>query len=315
MISETEQQNDTRVLWEFLQKKFRLILFTLLGGAAIATVFTFFIPKEYKSTGVVYPPSAPSAENSIDNPNFGYDVEADRLIQIFNSNEIRDSLTGKFKLYDYFEINRKDPGALDKLIREYRSNIHFERAPSMCVIVSAQTHDPVLSADMVNYLLEVTDKVRERLYKQNLKLSYDIALSDFKSQKHTADSMRNILTGELKENHLSGLLVLASNAQISIDMDKLAAKPGGESLSIGNDIITYRNMLERLKENETKLLRLKKILETPVPKLFVIDRAEPRYKKVSPSYSVNALTGAVVALALVLAFLVIGKSRHASPRT
>jgi uncharacterized protein involved in exopolysaccharide biosynthesis len=312
MISETEQVNDTRVLWEFLRKKSRLIILTMLAGALIAILFTFFTPKEYRSTGVVYPPSAPSSENSIDNPNFGYDVEADRLIQIFHSNEIRDSVVRRFDLYNYFEIPKDSEASLDKLVKKYGTCIRFERAPSMCVIITAQTYSPHLSADIVNYLIDVTDKVRERIYKQNIRYSFENAQKDFSGHEHRTDSMRSVLTKELKDNQLSSLLILASNAQLSIDMDKLTSKTNVTALDIGNDIIIYRNMLERLKESEGKLLRLKKILETPVPKMFVIDHAEPRFKKVWPSFFVNAAIGSLVALAILLAILIIRNNSELS---
>jgi uncharacterized protein involved in exopolysaccharide biosynthesis len=71
-------------------------------------------------------------------------------------------------------------------------------------------------------------------------------------------------------------------------------------------------MLERLKESEGKLLRLKKILETPVPKMFVIDHAEPRFKKVWPSFFVNAAIGSLVALAILLAILIIRNNSELS---
>jgi capsular polysaccharide biosynthesis protein len=82
MLSESEQKSDTLHFWEFIKKNLRLLIIYSIAGGGLSMVVTFFIPKEYTSSGIIYPPSSTSSDNSIDFPNFGYDVEADRLIQI-----------------------------------------------------------------------------------------------------------------------------------------------------------------------------------------------------------------------------------------
>lgn len=306
MISEQEQLTDTSLLWRFLKKKFKLILIAGFLGSVLALSFSFFIRKEYKSMGVVFPPSGPSVEASVDNPNFGYDVEADRLIQIFYSNEVRDSVVKKFDLMNYYELDANAKESLDKLIKEYSKNVHFERTPSMSIVLSAQTYSPELSANIINYIIETTDKVREKIYKQNLKTSYDNALSDYNHQKSKVDSAQLLLNKTLKENNLSNLVLLASNAQISVDLAKLTSHENSNSnLTIGSDIIAFKNMLDRMHESEGKLIRLKKILSTPTPKLFVIDHAEPRYKKVWPLYSTNVIAGFVIGSVIMIMVLLI----------
>jgi len=306
MISDSEQQKDTYALKQFLKRNLKsLIIFSIIG-AALGLAAALLLPKEYKSVGIVFPPSAPSVESSIDNPNFGYDVEADRLIQIFHSNEVRDSVVKLFDLYSYFELDQAKNENKDELIKQYGKNVMFERTPSMSIVLSAQTRSAQLSSDIVNYIISVTDKVREKIYKQNLRTSFENAKQEYDLQKLKVDSMQSILTKKLKENNLNSLIILASNAQISIDMDKLGSKHSDTSgLSIGSDIISFKNLTERLKENEGKLLRLKKILSSPVPKLFVIDHAEPRYKKVFPSLFSFTISGALAGLVVIAIILLI----------
>ncbi|MCE3229377.1 MAG: hypothetical protein K0S32_3928 [Bacteroidetes bacterium] len=313
MISDSEQQKDTYLLTRFIRKNFKSLALFAIIGAAIGLTTALFIPKEYKSTAIVFPPSAPSVESSIDNPNFGYDVEADRLIQILHSNEVRDSVVKLFDLYSYYELDHQKNENKDELIKKYRSDIRFERTPSMSIVLSAQTRSAELSADILNYIIAVTDKVREKIYKQNLITSFQNAQQEYNEQKIKMDSMQFVLTKKLKDNNLNSLIILASNAQISIDMDKLSTSRGDASgLSIGSDIISFKNVTERLKESEGKLLRLKKILNTPVPKLFVIDHAEPRFKKAFPSYLIFTLAGAVFSVAVLLIILTIKRGSATS---
>src|SRR5690606_5354954 len=133
MLSEKEQLADTAAFWNFLRKHFKtLLLYGAIGGLG-ALVITLFIPKEYKSYGIVYPPSSTSIENSIDYPNFGYDVEADRLMQIIESREIREEVIEKFDLVNHFEISKDSPTWHDNLMKKYYKNIKVERTVSMAV--------------------------------------------------------------------------------------------------------------------------------------------------------------------------------------
>lgn len=306
MISEKEQLTDSLKLWNFVKENFKAILIFGFLGFVISLTTSLLLRNEYKSTGVVFPPSAPSVEASVDNPNFGYDVEADRLIQIFHSNQVRDSVVRKFNLMAYYELDPMVNESMDKLIKEYSKDVQFERTPSMSIILSAQTYSPQLSADIINYIIETTNLVREKIYKQNLKASYENALLDFSTQKKQVDSIEKVLNNTLKENNLNSLVILASNAQISVDLDKLSAKSSSNSSStIGGDIIAFKNKLDRFHESEGKLIRLRKILSTPVPKLFVIDYAEPRYKKVFPSHLINGAIGFILGVIVIIAILIV----------
>jgi capsular polysaccharide biosynthesis protein len=304
MISDTEQTGDTIQLVKFLKKNLKMLFFYAVAGGALAFVLTFFMPKLYKSTGVVYPPSNPSIENSIDNPNFGFDIEADRLIQIFQSNALRDSVTQKFDLLSYYEIKKEDPEYFDKYIKKYKNDITFERSSSMSILISARTKDPELSANIVNYIIGVIDNIRENIYKQNIRMTWEHAEAEYNEQKSKTDSLQKLIMAGLSANNLNSLLLLASNSQISIDLEKLNASEKNKiDPKLGGEIFAFKNANERFKESESRLIKLKKILTTPVPKLFVIDRAKAHYQKVSPSFLTNILIGSFFALFTIVSIL------------
>jgi uncharacterized protein involved in exopolysaccharide biosynthesis len=292
MLSDKEQATDTTVFWQFLKRNFRVLCFYSIAGAVAALILTYFIPKEYKSYGIVYPPSSTSIENSIDYPNFGYDVEADRLIQILETREIRDSVAKKFDLVNYFEIKNDHPDWHDELIRKYARNIKMERTTSMAVLITARTKDPKLSADIVNYIIESADAFREKIYKKNIIPAYEHAQMEYELQKKKVDSAETQLIADLKLNNLSSLLMLMSDAQISVDIDKINNLPSSSSQpSIGSEIISFKSMYEVMKEAKSRLVRIKKTYVNPIPKIYVVNYAEPYYKKVSPSFLVNMIIG------------------------
>jgi hypothetical protein len=56
---------------------------------------------------------------------FGYDVEADRILQLLQSQEIQDSINAKFDLVSYYELDTLDERWRDELRKEFFANINF----------------------------------------------------------------------------------------------------------------------------------------------------------------------------------------------
>ena len=306
MISEKEQESDFSTLLQFFKKHSRTILLYTVIGALGGFFLSFLIPREYKSEGVVYPPSSTSIDNSIEFPNFGYDLEADRLIQIFESREIRDSVIKKFDLAKHFNVNKNNPIWLETLNRKYFKKILFERGSSMSVNVSAQTKDPLLSAEIVNYIFQLTDQLREKIYKKNINAAYETAKLEYEWQQKKVDSSEVLLIEKLKQNNMSSLLMLLSDAQISIDIDKLSASGVSASQStLGAELIAYKAAYDLLKEYKGRYIKIKKSYTNPIPRLFVINYAEANFKKVFPSLSTNAILAALFALFVSLTVLLI----------
>jgi uncharacterized protein involved in exopolysaccharide biosynthesis len=311
MLSEKEQKSDVGRFWNFIRQYTKtLVIYAALGGL-MAFVVTFFIPKQYKASGIVYPPSSTSIDNSIDYPNFGHDVEADRLIQILGSIDIRDSVINTFRLDEEFKVDKDAPDWLDNLSRKYYKAIRFERMPSMSILISASTKDPKLSANIVNYIIHLADALRERIYKKNIVSAYEHAKTDYDTQKRLVDSLQTALAEKLKQNNLSSLLILMSDAQISFDLDKLNALGSTASnSSIGPDIIAFKSMYEVFKEYKARFIKVRKTYNNPIPKLYVINYSEPVYKKTSPSFTINTAVGMLFALVIAIMVLLIKHSRE-----
>ncbi len=304
MLSQQSQEIEFKNVIEFILKNKFKFLVNCSIAIAVSIIITFFIPNEYRSYGIIYPPSNNSLENSVENPNFGYDLEADRIIQLLQSQSIKDSVTNKFKLYTYFEIDTTELDARDQLTKKFLKAITFERTNYMSVAISARTKDSELSANIVNYIIDKVNELREKIYKQNLMTASTIAQLEFEQQKHAADSLLAIVKTDLDKLNLSGLLVLATNAQLNFN--ELNIKQASiENSNVGVNIINYRSQLERQREMEAKLFKLKKVYDNPIPKVYIIDRGMPSYKKVYPSIIVNALIAAVIALICTLFFLIV----------
>ena len=169
MLSKEGQDFETKSVKEFIIKNKFKLAFNISIAIIVSIVITYFIPNEYRSYGIIYPPSSTSLENSVENPNFGYDIEADRIIQIMQSQVIMDSTTNRFNLITYFDIDIKEIDSRDKLTNNFLKMVKFERTNYMSVSISVKSKNPNMSADIVNYII---DKAKSPLDDDTKKTNY-----------------------------------------------------------------------------------------------------------------------------------------------
>ena len=307
MLSKEGQDFETKSVKEFIIKnKFKLAL-NISIAIIVSIVITYFIPNEYRSYGIIYPPSSTSLENSVENPNFGYDIEADRIIQIMQSQVIMDSTTNRFNLITYFDIDIKEIDSRDKLTNNFLKMVKFERTNYMSVSISVKSKNPNMSADIVNYIIDKANELRERIYKQNVLLAYGKAQEELDFQRKISDSIITVVKKDLDKLNLSGLMVLATNGQLNFN-DLNSKQSSIENSNVGINIINYRSQLDRQREIENKLFKIKKTLDNPVPNLYLIDKGVPSFKKVYPSYALNALIAILFSLVISI-ILIVNKSK------
>ncbi len=307
MTQEIKQKTELDVLFQFL-KRYRLPLFLLsFTCAVLSAVVSLMIPKEYESTAVVFPPASLSLDLSTENPNFGYDIEADRLLQILQSKEIRDSVISRFNLADYYEINRDAKDWLSRTDRAYRRDVEFKRSTFMSIVITCQTKDPELSANIVNYILEMANKVRENIYKQNVKLAYSKIMDEYTVEKTITDSLYDILQKRFSEEGISGLLLLAPNAQLNFNLQEMTGKKTDTKVVslLGAEILKYRFHFDRQNEYEMRAKRIGKMLEYPVSQIHILDSAEPNYRKTYPMVTLNVIISFVLGFLFTSVYFII----------
>jgi capsular polysaccharide biosynthesis protein len=179
------------------------LVIALLAGIMSAAV-TYFIPSKYEAKSTVFPPAFNSADRMMENPQFGYNIEADRLIQIGESVLIKDSMIRYFHLLDYYEIDTLDPDWEGKLLKRYEKDVSFDRTKFMSVQITVRNEDPEMAANMANKIVDYLSKTWERLFKNNMyeSLSYAEKLY-FEKQKEVVsilDSIQRIRNANLDES-------------------------------------------------------------------------------------------------------------------
>jgi capsular polysaccharide biosynthesis protein len=270
-----------------------------------AAIITFFIPKEYTSSAVIFPTDSNSLDDVIRNPQFGYDVEADRLIQLLDSRMIRDSIVRKFDLVKYYDIDKSNAAWDYQLTQKFKKDITFTKTVFMSVIISARSRDPEMSAKMVNEIITLISKVREKLLKSNVYFAISSMQREYNSLKSDLDSLSRVLDG-LTSNRNDVRQYVQTEKYISLIFDKkqMGDDEAGKSLQLV--VNQYNVKLSWFYDIQNKLKNAVLMSQRPFPLVYVIDAAKPSYKKSYPKYSINllvAFTGSLIFISFLFFFL------------
>lgn len=257
-----QESSDILSVIRFLYKNRKILFIMTVFGALFAGVITFFLPKKYTSTAVIFP----TGGNEIDkNLQFGMDLHNDQLMQLIQSASMKDSVIRKFNLVKYYEIDTTEKDWKEKLNKYFERDITFEKTRYYSIEISAETEKPQLSADIANAIVKFTESLYWDLMRQN--------------------------SGELLKNHQKNYA--SSQQQIAVIADSLRNLLNHKGDSIQARLI--RQTLADAQKNaslvKSKLDYIKERHETPASPLFVIDNAKPAGQKSSPRYSINILMG------------------------
>jgi tyrosine-protein kinase Etk/Wzc len=285
-------------------KNWRLILIFVGVTCIAAFIVTLFIPKEYTSTAVVFPTETNAIEDVIRNPQFGYDVEADRLIQVLQSRSIRDSIIRLFSLVPYYHIDKSKPDWYDRLQKKYGQDITCTKTVFMSVVISVRNEDPEKAADIANKIISLVNGTREKLLKQNLFLALHALKKEYYTIKYDLDSLTNVVNAMTQSK--SGIKQFVQNERyVSLIFDKTQFNDAETAKSLQLMINLYNLKLGWFYDTQSKLKNAELMSQRPLPSIYVIESAIPSYKKSYPKFSINlllAFVGSFIFISFTLYF-------------
>lgn len=280
-------ENNTSALF-FLFRNRKLFLIALIAGGSLGIGITFFIPKKYLSTAIVYPYSAHTKDNLMSNPQFGFELETEQLMQLMESKSMRDRTIEKFKLYRYYGIDTNEIGWRSELTLKYIKDISFFRSKYLSVIINVETTSPELSAKIANFQVSEVNNYRTKIFQQNRE--NDLASVKRQLDKATiqVDSLRSAIYTIKSDKSQLAYNFIENLDNENYDASEFVNDPQLE------DLIPVYVRIYRAREFLAEEYKNKKAqLETPLPSVYVVDLAYPSYKKNSPSFVLNGIVGAL----------------------
>ncbi|MCG8577843.1 MAG: Wzz/FepE/Etk N-terminal domain-containing protein [Flavobacteriales bacterium] len=165
-----DQNFNTQGLIEFLWKfRKQLIIITAIAFVASIVVSLMMTPY-YKATAVVFPTKSNSVDFNSNGRNsvveFGDEADAERLLQVLISPEIRDSLTNKYDLYTHYEIDSTEAHSKYEFQKAYEGNVKFERTRYNSINIDVYDTDPIIATNMANDIVRLVDTVMNRMIRE-----------------------------------------------------------------------------------------------------------------------------------------------------
>ena len=160
-----------------------------------------FIKPKYKSLVVFFPSKVNSVStvlrdegfNQDDPLAFGEEEEAEQLIQILHSDNIRDSIISKFDLMNHYDIEANSSFRFTQLYKEYNSNISFRRTEYMSVEIKVLDTDPVVAASIANDIATLLDATKNEIQGISARKAFIIVKAEYERKKRLITSLSDSL--------------------------------------------------------------------------------------------------------------------------
>lgn len=307
----------------FLFKWRKLLIIICVAAVVISAGISLLIKNKYVSTVVMFPTSTNAVSKALissqygvkdDVMAFGEDEQAEQMLQVLNSNEIRTRIINKFNLIKHYDIDPDSKYKNTKLYETYNENISFNRTEYMAVEVKVIDEDPQMAADIANEIANLYDTVKNNLQKQRSLEGFRIvegAYQELQNEINKKEDSLSILRSKGVQDYESQAERLYeglareigtgnTNAvkQIQSRLDTLA-KYGSAYVSLRDGLEHDKKQLSDLK---AKYEESKVDAESSIPQKFVVDYAFKAEKK---SYPVRWLIVVISTFATLLTSIIL----------
>ncbi len=243
-----------------------LIVVTLLA-IVLAVVFSspLFLKPKYKGVVIMYATKTYSLSKSLmgekyspDVLQFGEEEEAEQLIQLINSDDVRDRLISKYDLINHYELDTTSKTLMHNLYKTMEDNISIDRTQYMSVKVEVLDENPEYAAAMANDISVFVDSAWNSIMRERSLQALDVLEVEYNRQVAYMNTLEDSLTAirqkgvfaydkqskELERayvraladyNQESGELIIMEKEKIAGDkeLSKVRAKKSGAQRALG----------------------------------------------------------------------------------
>lgn len=290
----------------YFLNRWRKPIAIVLGLALVASfVFSspWFIKPMFKSVVIMYPVSTSGISkvllNEANTPQqdvmeFGAEEQTEQMIQILNSNLIRDKIISKYDLMKHYGIEKSSRRALTRLYDEYTANIEFRRTENMAIKITVYDADPVVAADIANDISMLYDSTKTYMQRERAQQAYHIVEGEYMKMQTEIKAMEDSLTelrklgvydyetqSEMMNQQLAIEIAKANKVGIRALEDKLhvLALYGGAYVSLRNQLEHEKKQLSFIKARYDQALV---DATQSLPQKFVVNTAYPAEEKSYP---------------------------------
>ncbi|MDO9187242.1 MAG: hypothetical protein V4549_13500 [Bacteroidota bacterium] len=322
----TEDFNSLNILHFIYKWRISLIVIGI-GTFVISSIISLTIQEKYKSTVILFPATTSSISKALLSDNsfkqddvlaFGAEEEAEQMLQILNSDEIRTKISEKYNLLKHYDIDTADKFKRTKLYDEFQSNITFKRTEYMSVKIEVMDINPDTAALIANDIAALHDSTKIRMQRERATQALIIVKKEYLEKEADVNAM----TDSIKVINSYGLYDYESQSEVTTGQyaiaiskgDQRAIKALEEKLKVianyGSVYVSLRDNLEfqrkQLNLLKTKYEGTKVDVEQVLPQKFVVSNAYPAEKKSYPVRWIIVVVSTMASLLMaVIAILLI----------
>ncbi len=297
-ISNSLESNNLLIL---LYKWRKPIIIVCTAAAVLSAIISLIIPSRYRSTVVLYAEQQHSFGAQLlediqkaDLMAYGEEEDAERLMQIINSDQVRNKIIDRYNLWDVYEIKKEQQGANTLIGRAYGENVSAKLTKFGSVEVSVLDQDPERAKNMANDIALYADSVANKLSSDRAREAFKYAeasLNDLQQEiKLTEDSMSRLREMGIfnYSNQITALteqygVAIAeghpNRAEVIQDQMKFLSQYGTAYNSLDNRL---DNAYEKLGTLRKRYDLMKIDTESKLPAMRIVDYASAADKKALP---------------------------------
>ncbi|MFM9983656.1 MAG: hypothetical protein ACKVOK_00385 [Flavobacteriales bacterium] len=319
-VSNLESTN----LLVLLYKWRKPIVIVCAAAAVVSAAVSLLMKEKYKSMVTMYAEQQHSFGAQLlelvkteDILAYGEEEDAERLLQMINSDQVRNRIVEKYNLWDVYEIKREDRGANTLIAREYSDNVSAKLTKFGSVEVAVLDGDPKRAANMANDIAQFADSLSNRMRSERAMQAFLYAqnsLNNLQTEVQVMEDSMNVLQEMGVYSYIDQVAALTEQygtalatghpdrAQLIKDQMDFLSKYG----------TAYNKLYMRLEESYEKLGVLKKRydlmkidVESNIPSMRIVDQASAADKKSYPiRWLIVAMTTASVFVFTVIFLLI-----------
>lgn len=300
------------------------LLIVSLIAAIISIVISFLLSPQYKATAIVFPSRTFSVSKLLieqnqgaqeDYMDLGDEDDAEKLLQILNSTEIRTRIADKYDLWTNWDIKKNTVHSNHYLKLKWEDMVCFKRTNFVSIKIEVYDYVANRSADIANSIIAYADTVKFKMTREVAKQALDITQDEFNNTiiriNELEDSLQIIKELGVLDNKAEITAYSRSMAKAIEKGNESAQKKLQEKLDLLKKYgSAYDNVYSNLKKYRLKYPIIKNKLDEalvnynrPLPSKFIVDKAIADENKAKPMRWLIVLLSTTSAFLLALLYL------------
>lgn len=315
----TVNEFDSTNLIVFLYRYRKVLITVTLLAAVISAIASFLIREKFLSTVVLFPASTSSISKSVmtldaagknDIVAFGEEEQAEQMLQILYSDEIRGTIRDKYNLMNHYRIKGDEKYPITKFNQMWEDNVTFKRTEFLSIRIDVLAFNPDTAALIANDIAKLLDEAKNRMQQERAKEALRVIEKEYTEFKlhlqQVDDSLTKIRNLGLQDFETQ-IEMLSEQYYTALSKgDKAAQQRLEEKLKVFSEHgSAYMALTQNAEYERERLILLRSKYEETlvdatqnIPHKFVVNQAYPAEKKAYP------IRWLIVVISTLSAFLI-----------